>query len=75
MSNFMKIRPVWAELFLAGGRMDKRTWRSQLKVFEIFRTRLKSGIILVFTSPIQEKRNSFGWPSASHFGTRQTPSW
>jgi len=28
ISNFMKIRPVAAELFHAGGQTDRQTWRS-----------------------------------------------
>jgi hypothetical protein len=46
--NFMKIRPVGAELFHIGrmdGRMDRQTDRqtlqSQRSLFAIFRTRLK----------------------------------
>ena len=32
MSNFMKIRPVGAELFYAGGRADRRTDMTKLLV-------------------------------------------
>ena len=32
MSNFMKIRPVGAELFHADGRIDEQTGMSNLKV-------------------------------------------
>ena len=40
LSNFMKIRPVRAELFLADVRPDRQKWRSQYSIFAILRTRL-----------------------------------
>ena len=40
ISNFMKIRPVGAELFHADRRTDEQTRRSEQSLFAILRTRL-----------------------------------
>jgi len=37
----MKIRPVGAELFHAGGWTDRKTWRSYWSLIAILRMRLK----------------------------------
>jgi len=50
ISNLMKLHPVRAKLFYAGGKTeggptDKQTWRSSEKLFAILRTRLKTAVI------------------------------
>jgi len=40
LPNFIKIRPVGAELFHADWRTDRQTWRSQQSLFAILRKRL-----------------------------------
>jgi len=40
ISNFIKIRPVGAELIHANGRTDGQTWRSKQSLFAILRRHL-----------------------------------
>ena len=53
ISNFMKIRPVWAELFHTDGRTDGRTVEQTDEAvyspFEILRTRLKASQFVLCT--------------------------
>jgi len=61
IQNFMKIRPVGAELFHADGRTDKRIDMTKLTVaFRNFLTRLQTKIIICINNqhPLVEERRS-----------------